>query len=429
MLFFLSVFVFILSLVEVRSHPALDLEADEYKAIVNAPEGINGTTLWLIEFYAPWCGHCKKLAPILDDLSEKINTEKSMAHVQVAKIDLPLHKNAVLATKPNPEVSGFPSLFTWKEGSWLKYEGHRTKDALFSFVKRVNGPAVMEVSTLDQVQGILEEHVTDIVAFVLQLGHSDSKARQLMIRRAFEAAALPLRSSTSFAVRAADSEVSGPSVLLKIERNGGHEARSYTIENQLDSMKDLELSISSTMKQHNHAHFSVFDNSNFRRIASIGKRIVSLVLNPQDLNALAKGAEDSGRGGKSSVQDLFESVVLTFGYEIHSSVAFGYLDGQRWVEFVREHHATPGSVLVLDMKEKLNFVLEGPISEETLHGLLQALIDDTLEMKPFVQKSWYRRAVYTFEKYMPWSLIVVAIPLVLLILATCNPVPTRVKVD
>lgn len=42
----------------------------------------------LIEFYAPWCGHCKKLAPILDEVAVSFEND---ADVLIAKfVSLPL---------------------------------------------------------------------------------------------------------------------------------------------------------------------------------------------------------------------------------------------------------------------------------------------------------------------------------------------------
>jgi len=56
----------------------------------------------LIEFYAPWCGHCKKLAPIFDDLGDKLAAED----VDIVKMDATA--NDVPSTY---DVRGFPTLY------------------------------------------------------------------------------------------------------------------------------------------------------------------------------------------------------------------------------------------------------------------------------------------------------------------------------
>merc|ERR1711923_608368 len=56
----------------------------------------------LIEFYAPWCGHCKSLAPKYDELGEKMAEE----NVEIVKMDATA--NDVPA---GFEVRGFPTIF------------------------------------------------------------------------------------------------------------------------------------------------------------------------------------------------------------------------------------------------------------------------------------------------------------------------------
>lgn len=56
----------------------------------------------LIEFYAPWCSHCKKLAPVYDELGEKMKNE------DVAVVKMDATSNDV---PPIFDVRGFPTLY------------------------------------------------------------------------------------------------------------------------------------------------------------------------------------------------------------------------------------------------------------------------------------------------------------------------------
>merc|ERR1711881_672544 len=83
----------------------------------------------LVEFYAPWCGHCKTLAPIWDKLGEHFADRED---VVIAKSDATANEFAGV------EVSGFPTIkfFPKGERKIVDYNGGRDLD---SFVKYIEG--------------------------------------------------------------------------------------------------------------------------------------------------------------------------------------------------------------------------------------------------------------------------------------------------
>jgi len=94
----------------------------------------------LVEFYAPWCGHCKKLTPIYDELGEKMAAEE----VEIVKMDATAND-----VPPQFDVKGFPTLF-WLPKDTKKpvsYNGGRELD---DFVKYIAEHATSELKGWDR---------------------------------------------------------------------------------------------------------------------------------------------------------------------------------------------------------------------------------------------------------------------------------------
>ncbi|XP_018008830.1 protein disulfide-isomerase A3 [Hyalella azteca] len=80
----------------------------------------------LVEFYAPWCGHCKKLTPIYDELGDAMAGED----VDIIKMDATAND-----VPPAFNVRGFPTLY-WKpkSGKPVPYEGGRELDDFIKYI-------------------------------------------------------------------------------------------------------------------------------------------------------------------------------------------------------------------------------------------------------------------------------------------------------
>jgi len=78
---------------------------------------------WFIEFYAPWCGHCKKLAPIWDELATSAKTFK------VAKVNCQDEDDIAKRFA----IKGFPTLKFFHDGRFYDYKGSRLVEAFTEF--------------------------------------------------------------------------------------------------------------------------------------------------------------------------------------------------------------------------------------------------------------------------------------------------------
>ncbi|KAI9887834.1 MAG: hypothetical protein M1823_000356 [Watsoniomyces obsoletus] len=89
----------------------------------------------LVEFFAPWCGHCKTLAPIYEELAQ--NFEHAGDKISIAKVDADEHRS--LGKRFG--VQGFPTLkwFDGKSDQPEEYNSGRDIDSLMKFITDKTG--------------------------------------------------------------------------------------------------------------------------------------------------------------------------------------------------------------------------------------------------------------------------------------------------
>lgn len=127
----------------------------------------------LVEFYAPWCGHCKKLAPEYEQAAATL--KKEGGNITLAKCDATEEGNKKLARKYG--VKGYPTLKFFKGGnkeSPMDYTGPRQARGIVDYVVALLAPASKLLDGKSEVDVFMQSHPAVVIGVFL-----DAKSKDL----------------------------------------------------------------------------------------------------------------------------------------------------------------------------------------------------------------------------------------------------------
>ena len=157
----------------------------------------------LIEFYAPWCGHCQKLAP-----------EYAKAATLLKQQDPPIPIAKVDATA-NPDsagkygVQGYPTLKWFIKGSPKDYEGPREAAGIVEWINKKLAPSTQVIDSLPALDDFIAKHRVTVVLFA-QRG-SDEAVLFESVSKGFDEAIFVLSTSTDALI---SHQVTEPSMVV-----------------------------------------------------------------------------------------------------------------------------------------------------------------------------------------------------------------------
>uniref|UniRef100_H3D824 Protein disulfide-isomerase TMX3 n=1 Tax=Tetraodon nigroviridis TaxID=99883 RepID=H3D824_TETNG len=279
--------------------------------------------IWLVDFYAPWCGYCKKLEPIWNEVGLELKTSGSP--VRVGKMDATAYSG--MASEFG--VRGYPTIKLLKGDLAYNYKGPRTKDDIIEFANRVAGPTVRALPSKEMFEHMLKRHS---VLFVYVGGESPLKEK-------YSDVASELIVYTYFF--SASEQVFPESITLPelpavvVFKDGGY----FTYDEYEDA------SLSSWVNKERFQGYLLIDGFTLYELGETGKLVAIAVIDEKDR------AEESDR-----LKTLMQRVAKEYREHFSRDFQFGHMDGSDYINSLIMGEMPVPSVIILNTSNEQFFL-------------------------------------------------------------------------
>lgn len=292
--------------------------------------------VWLVDFYAPWCGYCKKLEPVWEEVGAELM--RSGSPVRVGKMDATAYSG--MASEFG--VRGYPTIKLLKGDLAYNYKGPRTKDDIIEFANRVAGPAVRALPSRQMFEHVLKRHS---VLFLYVGGESPLKEKYIEVASELIVYTYFFSASEEVLTEAVVLPELPSVVVFK-------DATFFTYDEYEDG------SLSSWVNRERFQSYLQIDGFTLYELGETGKLVAIAVTDEKDQS------DQSSR-----LKGLIQRVATEHREQFNRDFQFGHMSGNDYINSLIMGEVSIPSIIILNTSNEQYFLPAEPM--EDLQQMLQ----------------------------------------------------------
>nr|XP_054748439.1 protein disulfide-isomerase TMX3-like [Lytechinus pictus] len=314
---------------------------------------------WLVEFYAPWCGHCQKLKPVWANVG--LMMMKSHPNLHVARLDGTRYGKAMDMF----DVRGFPTIKYIEGDKVFTHTGGRTSQDIIDFAVKAQGPAVKQLTSSNTLQ---QYRKRKLVFFVIVAEDTSSELATLFSKVADKRIldAFYYHVKPDVIPEGARPENVPAIMVFKDDHHYQYEAPEGSLS---------EEHLSEWIGAERFPAFLRIGNDNINDIGRTEKLIAVGLVYPS-----ATSVKDHPH---NLMLELIKNVAIDHREAFYKKVQFGYMEDSNMLSDIILRSVEVPGIFVIDPVTYLYYELDEPLqqTEESFVNFMNGIIDGTVQAK------------------------------------------------